>query len=362
MRGLSNLIWIIFILLFYRCQYVDDAEVFNGDIVFVEDSVEKIQDVTIKKLFLDGNNYGYASAYDSLLLFMNPKLGSHFFQIFNVNTGKELGQFVRKGLGPDEIIAAGPIWQLYKENEELKTLVFAPNEEKVWIWNISQSLEQQKTVVDTIYSCLWKEKGICYKEMFKIDDTFLMKVPAFPIGEDDATLPFYLQCETGTQTPLREFAIYKKSIKNSDSEVMPEMFYYSNDALKPDGTKIVQAMTKMPQLNILDLRSGKVIGYRLEGGDDFSIFQTENSLKTYFVRVQADDDFIYAVYWGKDLWKRNEIPYLNTIYVFTWEGRLVKKIRTDGDIDNISVDNVGKRLYLTRPKQDEVYYLDLSNI
>ena len=143
---------------------------------------------------------------------------------------------------------------------------------------------------------------------------------------------------------------------------MPEFFFYSNDAIKPDGTKIVQAMSNIPQLNIVSLDGGEIIGYRIAGGDDFSIFQTDKEIKTYFLRVHADDNFIYAGYWGKEKWMPNEIPYVNLIYVFTWHGELVKRIRLDCDYDNFYSDPVLNRLYLTRPKNDEILYIELADI
>lgn len=361
MRSIIKLILWVSLLPFYCCQHINDQEVFNGNIILVNDNIRQEKNAAVKEVHLDGDNYGYVSAYDSLLIFMNPKLDSHFYQVFNTYTGEELGQFVKKGLGPDEIISTAPIVQFYKENEELKTLLFAANEEKVWIWNISRSLKQQATIIDTIYPCFWKKQGICYNEVFYVNNTFLMKVPAYRIGEYDASLPYYQQSKIGSQIPMKEFAVYKKTIKNVDSDIIPETFYYSNDALKPDGTKIVQAMLNLPQLNIVDLKSGKVTGYRLKGGHDFSVFKTDNKLKSHFIRIQADDEFIFAVYWGKDKW-RAEFPYIDTIYVFNWDGELVQKIKTDCDIDEIALDNIKKRLYLTRPKHDEVYYIDLSNL
>ena len=52
----------------------------------------------------------------------------------------------------------------------------------------------------------------------------------------------------------------------------------------------------------------------------------------------------------------------NTIHVFDWYGRLVQKLETDYDIDKMFLDTVRNRLYVTRPKSDDVYYLDLDEV
>jgi hypothetical protein len=40
----------------------------------------------------------------------------------------------------------------------------------------------------------------------------------------------------------------------------------------------------------------------------------------------------------------------------------VQKLETDYDIDKMFLDTVRNRLYVTRPKSDDVYYLDLDEV
>ena len=365
MKYKKCIIYITSLFMLYSCGHeLDDNEIFNGKILVASDKAGDSQEVHLQQVPLDGTNYGYVSAYDSLMLFMNPKLGSHFFNVFHIGTGTELGQFVNRGLGKDELISVGPAFQLFEENEDIKTLLFAPNEEKILIWNITQSLNADTTIIDKYISCPWRTDnyGVCYGRIFRTQDALLMKVPAFPIGEDDATLPYYKCYNMSADSLIREYTIYKQSIKHGRGHIIPESFFDSNDAIKPDGTKIVQAMTNLPQLNIIDLKTGDVIGYRLEGSEDFSIFQTDKKIKTHFVRIHADDNYIYTVYWGKDKWGIREIPYINTIYIFDWNGNLVRKLETDYDIDNIFVNASYNQLYVTRPKNDDVYSLDLTSV
>lgn len=60
------------------------------------------------------------------------------------------------------------------------------------------------------------------------------------------------------------------------------LFFYSNDAIKPDGTKVVQAMVHLAQLNILDLETGHVSGYRLEGEPDFSVLKVMKNKVVFY--------------------------------------------------------------------------------
>lgn len=83
---------------------------------------------------------------------------------------------------------------------------------------------------------------------------------------NEATLPVYQKRTFDTNKLLESYSSYKKSIKNSEASILPESFFYSNDAFKPDGTKVVQAMVNLPQLNILDVETGQTVGYRMKEG------------------------------------------------------------------------------------------------
>ena len=85
MKSYCSLIVVIVMLLLAGCKPpVDDSEFFYGKIVLVDDEEVDVLDVSPQKIILDGANYGYISAYDSLLFFMNPKLGGFFYNIFNL--------------------------------------------------------------------------------------------------------------------------------------------------------------------------------------------------------------------------------------------------------------------------------------
>ena len=95
-----------------------------------------------------------------------------------------------------------------------------------------------------------------------------------------------------------KFPIYKlESVRNDGAKEPVGDFFYTWSTMKPDGTHIVQAMRKLPQLNMIDTRTGQVIGYRIKGGPDYSLVQTTMSnLTEYYYNVQANDKYIYAVY------------------------------------------------------------------
>ena len=49
------------------------------------------------------------------MFFLNSKLPDRFYNIFNINTGEEIGTFCNKGGGPEEAAAFGPIFNFLKK-------------------------------------------------------------------------------------------------------------------------------------------------------------------------------------------------------------------------------------------------------
>jgi DNA-binding beta-propeller fold protein YncE len=84
--------------------------------------------------------------------------------------------------------------------------------------------------------------------------------------------------------------------------------------------------------------------------------------KSYYIRIQADDNFIYTSRWGKEPWGRNEIPPINTILMLDWQGNLINEFITDQPVHEIWLDQVRNRLYTTNMATDEVFYLDLNQL
>lgn len=367
---LSLFLPLMVILILISCNVNVDSEYFKGKIIVNESETETVN-VNMKPLCLYGNNYGELAVYDSLLFFMNPKLDRCFYQIFNVETGEEIGQYFNKGYGPLEYIALSPIYHFYKENNELKTLLFAPYQDKLIEWNITLSLKYHKTIIDNEYTLNWREDnaGACYNLIYRLNkDLILAKVQTLPINDEEATLPKYQIRYLETNVLWKEFSSYKlNKFSQSDTWLLPEEVFTSLDAIKPDGSKLCQAMSYLPQLNIIDLETGEVNGYRMENSNGFVSFEKSDFPKNRFYtrKSQADDKYIYSIYWGKIPWEKddlNNIPCVDLIHVYNWDGKIVKVIQLDECINNMFLDRVKNRLYISSPMNDNINYIELSDL
>ncbi len=355
-----------FFIFFGSCKKNSDNTYFSGEILPIDSDIKQVKNMVLKPLQLEGAYFGIIAAYDSLMFFMNNKLPNHFFNVFNINTGEEIGTFCNRGGGPGEVAAISPIYQFFKEDDALKTLLYAPNENELLIWNITRSLEKGTTVLDTIipYPLDIENQGAFYDYIFRQDEnTLFTNVQSIPLNDEEATLPFYQKRTVYDNRLLKNYSIYKNTIRNEDASIIPEAFLSSNDVYKADGSRIIQFMLHLAQLNIIDTETGKVIGYRMLGSPDFSFFEKEKRLvNNYYLRARADDQYIYASYWGKESWGPFEIPSVNTIHVFDWNGKWLYELITDQPIHEMWLDKVRNRLYTTNVATDEVFYLDLNEI
>jgi hypothetical protein len=122
-------------------------------------------------------------------------------------------------------------------------------------------------------------------------------------------------------------------------------------------------MRNLPQINIIDLKTGETIGFRAKEEDNFSIFKKKNkNLKIHFCNLTVDNNYIYAVYCGKERQKQGEDFKINTINVFNWEGELKYQLTTDCDIFETTLDEINNRLYMTVRGKDEVRYIELNEV
>ncbi len=351
-------------LLLFSCSGPrTDRELFNGEIHYVNDESAVSRNVVSQQVLLDGIYTGMIAVHDSLLVCWEPSYQSHFVNLFNIDTGKEIGLFCPQGQGPNEFSNTNPVYQFFKKGDDLMSL-FDGNLRSLFFWNITKSIQTKTTVYDTIMY----DKGGLGLFFYYLPDGALLNVISSKFTDDrNATTPYCERRSLYTEEGTQLFPIYKsESVSNKSASNPVGRFFNTWDALKPDGTKLVQAMSYLPQLNIIDTNTGQVVGYRLEDGTDYSLVQTDmKNLKRYYLSVQADDKYIYAAYWGKESWGSNpgnSIPKFDQIYVFDWSGNLLYKLKTDRSYYIIWLDTVRNRLYTRDWNTDEIYYLDLNEL
>jgi hypothetical protein len=364
MKVIHIVISIAFLDILVCCSNKDNNHCFNGKIRYFDNSSMITKSIESKSVPLNGDNTGIIAVNDSLLICWSPGYPGHFFKIFNVDTGEEIGSFCRKGQGREEAISVNCVFQFFKKNDDIMTLLYASNEGKLFFWNISQSIKKGTTVYDTIVPY---DNNRIFFQFYQSEDILFAYKPSEELNGYEATTPFYEKRTIDTNELIQDYPIYKtKSVENNNSVGPIGFFFYTWDAMKPDGSKIVQVMRHLPQINIIDTHTGDIVGYRMKNGPDFSLLKTDmESMNIYYNSVHADNNYIYATYWGKEPWVDRlgvELPVFNTIHVFDWNGQLLYELITDRSFFRVWSDPIRKRLYTIDMNTDEILYLDLENL
>lgn len=138
---------------------IQDSDIFNGKIIEVNDKNVIEKEVEFREMELKGVNYGFLSLCDTLAIYMSNHLPNYWYQVFNLKNGEEMGNFCIKGNGHGEFTSVGPLFNFYRDGNDMKTLVFEPNKERVSIWNITKSLADKSTVIERQAKMPWMKEN-----------------------------------------------------------------------------------------------------------------------------------------------------------------------------------------------------------
>ncbi|MDR2423648.1 MAG: hypothetical protein LBD59_02850, partial [Prevotellaceae bacterium] len=310
------------------------------------------------------------AVYDSLLFFHISKLPDHFYIVFNLKTGKELGYFCPKGHGPNELRNLSPIYRLYMDSGDLKTFLAAPDNFKLVEWNISKSIETGKTVWDFIpYD--WRkdhEMEFPHSFIFKLNDReFVGNIKSLCLNLDEnctkATLLSLEKRTIHTNTRLMEYTIYKKMLNRSDSY----RFFDAHTCTKSDGSKIVQFMTHLWQINVVNLETGEIAGYRKRHTPDYAYLSNfpdvYEKLPYYFISgAVVNDHYIFIK--NKNGTTLEDENGNCIVYVFDWNCNLIKKLKLGDDMNSTSIflDKVNNLLYTYHWENEKIFCYDLNSV
>ncbi|WP_455961827.1 BF3164 family lipoprotein [Bacteroides bouchesdurhonensis] len=281
-------------------------------------------------------------------------------KVFSINSYKFLGEFLRKGGGPNEVIVFGRLSQWFMEEGEPKIMIQSyPN--YLAVLNIRKSIEAGETVYDRKYTF---EKG-------KKKNLFLASNSVYEINQSELMM---------TKDPLRsgitdncnffwEFydcktdGVKRNIVYENFTGMIDPFLKESNRLLKPDRKKAVLLYSKINLIGIVDLEQAS-IKQIYPGGKTFNV-QTEleiDNRKSYFDEGECTDQYIFALSskGGKVSDKANiETAPISQLDVFDWNGNYIYKVDLGERIRIISVDNNQRYLYAVNT-DDAIIRYDLS--
>jgi hypothetical protein len=339
---------LLIIIAVFSCK--EKNGIFKGEVFIVDEP--DIDTLIGSKVEIDGLYTGNIFVYDSLMFFLSDKYHSAFGclgLVFNIETGKQITQIVKLGKGPNEFMSAFFPTQYEIVNNAVGAWFCDFNKKKNVLVDLSDN--SWKKIIDL--SGLEHERDAPAMEFFVLNDSLIM---IYNQGEEVYTSenwllpPSYSIFNYITNKTIASYEIFNGFKYNP--EIPPPMCLNSSDVLKTDKTKLVMAMVYTRQINILDIKSGKVKGYKVRNSLDLDITREWGSseLETFYWRVDVDDDLIYAMMDG-------------VIDVFGWDGSFRRRLKFDKRHPiNIALDPVNKYLYIIALGDDdeEIYRYDVN--
>ena len=306
----------------------------------------------------------YFAIKDSLLFSYAPYGEEFSIDIVNIINGKKEGRFFPCGRGHNEYLTVSPIIQFFNVDSLLKSLVYAPNEMKMMVWNISESLMQQETIIESVRTSKWNDGyGVPYSRCVSIGlDSILVYRPSVHISNNNEITPPLWQIRNySTNELIKDIAIYRPT-DNPNSKVLPENFYSTSSCVSPDMNRLAEAMYWLPQINIVNFKKNKICGYLLKSSDDYSVFKSDMTYAiTYYNGIQVNDNYIFALWLGK-LFSEEDYIGMDEIHVFNWDGEMIKRIKLSNHIHSMYLDIDSNSLYGYNTDEECIYKFGLKDI
>ena len=265
----------------------------------------------------------------------------YFYHLIDLKTNEYKAKFIKKGQGPNELIAP---WNIYSLDES--PYIYSYDYTKRGIIKI---------LVDTISGHSSLEKHVVLHNEDNFFDLTPLSDELF-VGNgifEDVMFKTY-SFKDGYGLSFGEYP-YKDSEEKRLSNRQRGMAYQGN--IKANSRRrFAYATHSAEQIFFYEIKDGQAVelGRVNEGFADYKpaggksgISVAHNALHPEaFVDLEVSGDYVYALYSGRTFAEYKLEKYLGkSIRVYDWYGNLKKEYRLDVPVHNICVDEKGKRIY-----------------
>lgn len=349
----------IFILTGLLILFSCDAKFvyFNGKINIIEHSNAAPDSLQGEEIKLDGLFAGGMWAQDSLIGFIYD-FSDYFMNVFNINTGKFLYSLCKRGESANEFLRLTYTEQFDTDDSLRMWIRKEAGRNECLLINMQQANDLCKQKMDINVNTKFQ---YTFSFVFILNDSLFLgnNQGEEPRSDRGAFVPpAYHLYNAVTKQKVQSYSLYNAfvPVHNTDQGLYME-YYYSMDRIKPDKSKLVMAMYLMDQINIFDLNTETLTGFRDKTAPDFDYLKHDpEHFRTYYHQVCVDDVYIYGLYSGKKYFDENNCD-TDIINVFDWNGNFIRKLVLDKTVLNMAFDPVHKYLYVntTGSADEEIY-------
>ena len=349
------------ITLFSSCQdRIDEQSFFVSPLKLVDDLPTKTLPTFVDTMDISPTRVFLWFAGDYMIVEEDKNEG--IYSVSDVTRDSLIGLFCEKGRGDGEPLDG---FLIHKENEgkDQKVWFHSVMSRTSFLWNVTQSIAQRKTVYDRVYPLKYDEEeyGTVLVQPFPLDDGTIVYRNLRQDGYKDWMIdaPRYdvFDLQSGERIRLIEpfkqgdsdkiTAKHSKGLLNHDADIAP-----SKDI-------IAFGMNRFPIIGILDINSGETKFIRIK---DFPNLDKEMS-KLYFIAINCDESHIYLL--SRDgvdtVAQPVSNPFASYLYVVDYDGTLRGKFKVEGS-KYLSFDLDDGNLYYFELENYKRYTLPVSSL
>lgn len=351
------LLLLISSLLLFGCKGIVEQDFFFQRLSTTE--YESVKEKELNDSFITSSMIPMSIIVDSLMISIDRLKQDFIFSISNIQNDSLLGTFCRRGRSNNEIVDCLPIMSTYSNSiGELCAPIFTYGDGRILIWNITQSLDAGSHIYENIIQLHNEENWYPFLSGYLLCEKSVIVRNSKQIGSSDTPVnaPRYEVYSTSTGELIRQYDIFKPVVFETNNPIYTSnSFLGCTDCIKPDRTKIAIGMGYMPVYGILDLHSGSFKGFQINNLIPFR--PTERIW--HFCDMVADNQLIYALYYGGDISEYDSKRHSSTLFVLDWEGRIKARYSLDKYVTELNLSN--GILYLSYIG-DAVYMLNTINL
>lgn len=291
-------------------------------------------------------------AIDTFLVFVQ-RHENKIIKVYSVNDYKILGNFLRKGNGPNEIVLFTRFNQFFQQNNEsLLWIQSYPN--FMGLLNINKSIKNNNTFfekkVDFTKSNDMKNIFEESNAVFELSDSvfLLTKDPIRSQTFKENTNPFYVKLNYCSNIVYD--TIYINNLKGINFE--NNLIYSDYPVIKPNRDKIALFYTYMDAIIIIDLNTKNKTKIGLSNMGLNTKYAIEQKKQIHY-EAFATDSLLFGL--RKD--KNNN----SVLYTYDWNGVFKYKLYLNANVLYFSINEKNKTLYGI-DEDDHILAYDLKDI
>lgn len=334
------------LLIVFLCACSNDNEYYHVDSIkelhigFCEDTIKG-------ELFVSSDTRPNGiERRDSILIVMGTSYSQNLFDFYNVKSKEKILSFGRIGHARNEFINA-PVYSYFDINGDDLMLYF-PDENSTKVLNFKETIKQKKGIFEKPQT--HKYDGENYFFINK-DTVIVRKSVSYIDPRDEVFFPPNFTIYTGNTA--KNISIYPKIIKSNNYGLL-HFLYSSIVRVKPDKTKIVESLCLLDIINIIDIKTGKVVGIKESNTYGFEDIEKkskdpdiERKVNVYTHGMYLTDKHIFLLQdrcTVSEL-RGNEVSSIPTLLVLDWDGELTGMVCLDKDIYSFVCDEEASALY-----------------